>query len=157
MISRRILTALFLAGGAIHAQTVTVEADPDVYFDRGITFSLGVKPAETSRWTYLGDFASRKVGPVSKDERLQWRVGGGARYRILGQRNNLFCQLNLSLDQVHSKGQTTRRPSLRPGIGAQWFPWKTKGFYVAPLLSLDHGPGQKVAHPRGELRIGWQF
>jgi hypothetical protein len=156
----RLLTLLNLAlltSGAIHAQTLTVEADPDFYFDRGITVSAGIKPAPASRWTILGDFASRKIGPLHNDERLQWRVGAGARYRILGQRSNLFGQLNLSLDQVRSKDQTTQELSLRPGLGAQWFPWKTKGFYVAPLLSLDHGPGAKGVHPRVELRIGWQF
>jgi hypothetical protein len=151
--------ALWLASPviAVHGQTLTVEADPDVYYDRGITFSVGAKPADTSRWTVLGDFASRKVGPLSHDERLEWRVGAGGRYRLFGQRNNLFGQLNLSVDQLRAKTETTRGLSLRPGVGAQWFPWTTKGFYVTPLLTLDHPPGLKNAHPRGEFRLGWQF
>ena len=150
------LAALLTAGVALQGQTLTVEADPDFYYDRGITLSVGAKPGETSRWTFLGDFASRKVGPLSKDERLEWRVGGGGRYRLIGRRSNLFGQLNLSFDQFRSKTDITRGASLRPGIGGQWFPWKTKGFYIAPLLSLENGPGQGV-QPRAEFRVGLQF
>lgn len=150
-------TIFLLTAGAASSQVFTAEADPDFYFDRGISLSLGVKPAESSRWTILGDFASRKIGPLRNHERLQWRAGAGARYRLFGRRNNIFGQLNLSVDQVHTPSRTTRGPSLRPGLGAQWFPSKTAGFYVAPLFSLDRGQGRKMGAPRLEFRVGWQF
>jgi hypothetical protein len=151
--------AMALMGSVVGAQgqTVTIEADPDLYFDRGITLSAGVQPADTTHWTLLGDFASRKVGPLSDDVRLQWRVGAGARYRVAGQRNNLFGQLNVSFDRYHATAETTSKLTLRPGIGVQWFPWTTRGFHVEPLVSLEGPPGQRVAHPRGEFRLGWQF
>ena len=145
------------AGLALRAQTFTLEADPDVYFDRGITVAAGIKPAEASRWTFLSDFASRKVGPLRNDERLEWRVGGTARYRILGQRSGVFGQFSLSFDQFQSGVRTSRGLSARPGVGAQWFPWRARGFYVAPLLAIENSPGRKQNSPRGEFRIGWQF
>ena len=110
-----------------------------------------------SRWTFLGDFASRKIGPLSDDTRLEWRIGGGARYRLLGERNNLFAQFNVSADQVKAMAVKYRGLSARPGIGVQWFPWKARGFYFAPLYALENPPGPLGAKPRFELRVGWEF
>ena len=143
---------------ALHGQTVTVEADPDFYFDRGITFAAGVKPSADSRWTFLGDFASRKVGPLDSHERLQWRFGGTSRFRFFGHRDGLFGQLGLSYGQLRAQDRTTTRGlSLRPGVGIQWFPWKTKGFYFAPQGGVENYPGTTRIDKRVELRIGWQF
>lgn len=157
MRSVKVACMLMVAAAGVAAQVPTVELDPDFYVDRGITFAAGFKPAPASRWTFLGDFASRKVGPLENGERLEWRGGGSARYRFLGQRNNLFGQFSLSLDQFRSGTKITRGPSARPGAGLQWFPWRTSGFYVAPLLAMENSPGRKGASPRGEFRIGWQF
>lgn len=150
---------LIMAGATgLYGQTVTVEADPDIYFDRGITFAAGVKPNAESRWTFFGDFASRKVGPLRKHERLQWRFGGMARFRFLGNRNGPFGQLGLSYGQFRAQDRTVARGvSLRPGLGIQWFPWKTKGFYFAPQAGIENYPGTKRVDKRGELRVGWQF
>jgi hypothetical protein len=153
---KTVIPALIFALAA-QAQTFTAEFDPDFYFDRGITLALGAKLSAESRWTFLGDFASRKIGPLRDDTRLQWRFGGGTRLRLFGERNNVFVQLNVSADQLRRKSVTYRGASARPGIGAQWFPWKTRGFYAAPLLAMENPPGPSASKPRLELRVGWQF
>ncbi|MFN7919139.1 MAG: hypothetical protein U0Q16_03530 [Bryobacteraceae bacterium] len=150
------LVCAFCSASALYAQTFTAELDPDLYFDRGVTLALGAKPSPGSRFTLLGDFASRKIS-TSKHERLDWRAGGGARCRLVGQRSNLFAQLDLSIDQITLPGRTVRGPSVRPGAGVQWFPWKQRGFYTAPLVAFEHYPGIHRQGPRGEIRVGWQF
>jgi len=141
----------------LSAQTFTAEADPDFYFDRGVTMAVGIKPSPESRWTFLADFASRKAGPVKDGERLQPRLGGSLRYRFYGRRSGAFAQLGFSYDRFRSGTRTDQGFSARPGVGVQWFPWENKGFYAAPLLSIENLPGRNRASARLEIRIGWQF
>ncbi|MCC6537924.1 MAG: hypothetical protein IT162_10265 [Bryobacterales bacterium] len=157
MIGRMAAAGLWAALGIAQAQVWTVEADPDVYFDRGLTLAAGAKPAAGSRWTLLADFASRKIGPLREDTRLVWRAGGGARFRFYGQRSGPFVQCNLSADRTRTPIQTATELSARPGVGLQWFPWREKGFYVAPLLAMEHTPHARGATRRFEIRIGWQW
>ncbi|MBL8239414.1 MAG: hypothetical protein JNM66_18460 [Bryobacterales bacterium] len=157
MNAAKLFLGMLLATAALPAQRVFVEADPDFYFDRGLTVSAGFKPDAASRWAFLGDFASRKAGAAGAGRRLEWRAGAGVRYRFYGKRNGLFGQLNGSADRIREPLGTAVTPTVRPGIGAQWFPWRARGLYVLPLLALENYAGRAGKQPRMEFRIGKQF